>query len=208
VIYTLLNGIEFGIVLAFLVGPVFFSIIHTSIDKGFWVGVLVAVGVSISDLMYVLICYFGLSTFVTQPQVKIYMGFIGGAILLAFGAYYLFIKSRRKPADSAGEIPGRRKTRYLIKGFLINTMSPMVPLFWIGSVSMATLEFGYLTKSQFAVFFTGVLVTALATDIAKAYLAGRLRGIITPRILAWMNAGVGLVLIAFGGRLLLTAIQS
>ena len=34
----ILNGIQLGVVLAFLVGPVFFSIIQTSVEKGFWKG--------------------------------------------------------------------------------------------------------------------------------------------------------------------------
>ena len=38
----LFNGLKFGIVLAFLIGPVFFTIIQASIERGFWVGVLVA----------------------------------------------------------------------------------------------------------------------------------------------------------------------
>jgi threonine/homoserine/homoserine lactone efflux protein len=44
-----INGIVSGIVLAFLIGPVFFTIIQTSIERGFTSGVLVAVGVSFSD---------------------------------------------------------------------------------------------------------------------------------------------------------------
>jgi len=208
VIHALFNGIEFGIVLAFLIGPVFFAILQTSVERGFWVGVLVAVGVSISDLLYVLICYFGLSTFVTQPGVKLYMGVAGGGILLCFGAYYLFVKSRRQTFTNLESVKERRTYRYLAKGFLINSLSPMVPLFWIGAVSVATLDFGYTSGSYFAVFFAGVLVTAFGTDVLKAYLAGRLRNLITHRLLMILNMGVGTVLILFGCRLIYMAFQS
>lgn len=207
-IYTLLNGIEFGIVLAFLVGPVFFAILQASVEKGFWVGVLVAVGVSISDVMYVLICYFGLSALVTEPGVKAYMGIAGGLILLGFGSYHLFVKSRRQYVNKPAEVEERRTLRYILKGFLINSMSPMVPVFWIGAVSVATVDFGYASHMDFAVFFLGVLGTALLTDIGKAYVAGKLRELITRRLLALMNITVGLILIVFGGRLIYSVLQS
>jgi threonine/homoserine/homoserine lactone efflux protein len=208
VIYILLNGVEFGIVLAFLIGPVFFTILQASVERGIWVGVLVAIGVSVSDILYVLICYLGLSAFVAQPNVKFYMGLIGGFILFAFGVYHCFVKSRQRDFGNPGAVRERQVFQYLVKGFVINSMSPMVPLFWIGAVSMATLEFGYVSDSHFAVFFTGVLVTALVTDMLKAYLAGRLREMITHRLLVAMNVTVGLVLMAFGVRLFLISLQS
>ena len=207
-IEIVLNGIQFGFVLALLIGPVFFSILQASVEKGFWVGVLVALGVSASDLVYVLICYFGLSAFVTQPGVKYFMGLFGGVILLAFGAYHLLIKSRRRDFNNPGAIRDTRTARYLAKGFLINSMSPMVPLFWIGATSIATLDFGYQAGGQFGLFFAGVLGTALATDVGKAYLAGKLREYITHRVLVLMNVTVGVVLSVFGVRLIVVALQT
>lgn len=207
-IEIVLNGIQFGIVLAFLIGPVFFAILQASVEKGFWVGVLVALGVSASDVLYVLICYFGLSAFMTQPSVKYLMGLTGGVILLAFGAYHLLIKSRRRDFNNPGAIRDTRQARYLVKGFLINSMSPMVPLFWIGATSIATLDFSYQTGAQFGLFFAGVLGTALATDVGKAYLAGKLREYITHRVLVLMNVTVGLVLTVFGVRLIVVALQT
>src|SRR6185295_13522883 len=91
----ILNGIQLGVVLAFLIGPVFFSIIQTSVERGFWKGALVAMGVSISDIIYVVVCYFGLVHFFQDPQFRTYMAYVGGGILILFGLYYLIIKSRR-----------------------------------------------------------------------------------------------------------------
>ena len=56
----ILNGIVSGVVLAFLIGPVFFAIIQTSIERGFWSGVFVAMGVSLSDILYITVSYLGL----------------------------------------------------------------------------------------------------------------------------------------------------
>src|SRR6187549_3796093 len=90
-----LNGIKLGIVLAFLIGPVFFTIIQTSVERGFGKGVLVSIGVSISDLFYVVICCLGLIRLVENPAFHQQMAYVGGGILLLFGIYYLLVKNRK-----------------------------------------------------------------------------------------------------------------
>ena len=78
----------------------------------------------------------------------------------------------------------------------------MVLFFWIGTVSYATINFGYTKTSQFTLFFAFLLATVLSTDILKAYLADKLRAIITTRTLRIMNVALGILLIYFGLRLL------
>ena len=198
----ILNGIQLGVVLAFLIGPVFFSIIQTSVENGFWKGALVALGVSISDIIYVVVCYFGLVQFFQNPQFRTYMAYIGGGILILFGLYYLIIKSRRSLQTTTPESGERKKYRYIIKGLIINGLSPMVLIFWIGTISVASLDFGYTKGVEFFFFFAAVLMTVLATDLLKAYLAGKLRRLVTPKTIMVMNILLGLAMIGFGVRLL------
>jgi threonine/homoserine/homoserine lactone efflux protein len=196
------NGIQLGIVLALLVGPVFFTLIQTSVEKGFWNGALVAFGVSISDILYVTICYFGLFQFLNDPTSKKDMAYIGGAILIAFGLYHLIVKARRAKMVSFHSAEEKKPLKYILKGFIINGITPMVFIFWIGTISIATIDFGYSTGFEFFIFFTALLGTVLATDITKAFLADRLRRLITHRFLMIMNIVVGICLIGFGVRLL------
>jgi threonine/homoserine/homoserine lactone efflux protein len=197
------NGIQLGIVLAFLVGPVFFSIIQTSVERGFLKGALVALGVSISDILYVIICYFGLVQFVENPSFRIYMAYAGGGTLILFGLYYLIVKTRKLKNIAPEHLEEKRTYRYIMKGFVINGMSPMVLIFWIGTISVASLDFGYSKGIDFFIFFTAVLITVLSTDILKAYLAGKVRKVVTPRSMSVMNIILGIVMIAFGIRLIL-----
>lgn len=199
------NGLKLGIVLTFLIGPVFFTIIQTSIERGFWNGVWVALGVSVSDILYVTVCYFGLVQFIQEPTFRYYLAYVGGSILILFGIYHLFIKSRKKIAHALGSVQGKSKLRYFVKGFLINGISPMVLIFWVGTISVASLDFGYTRGVEFLIFFIVVLSTVLATDIGKAFLADKLRILFTPRFITIMNVGVGICLIIFGARLILRA---
>jgi threonine/homoserine/homoserine lactone efflux protein len=78
----------------------------------------------------------------------------------------------------------------------------MVLIFWIGTISVASLDFGYSKGLQFFLFFAAVLITVLGTDFAKAYLAGKLRKGITPKAMMVMNIALGLIMIGFGIRLM------
>jgi len=199
------SGFKLGIVLAFLIGPVFFTIIQTSVERGFKNGVLVSLGVSLSDILYVAICYFGLVQFINEPGFRQYLAYAGGGILVLFGLYHLFVKSR-KNIRTALEVEGSKKMyRYLVKGFIINGLSPMVLIFWIGTISVASMDFGYSLGYEFFIFFGMVLVTVLATDILKAYLADKLRRLITKRLMMIVNIIVGICLIIFGARLIYLA---
>jgi threonine/homoserine/homoserine lactone efflux protein len=201
----LLNGLQVGIVLTFLVGPVFFTIIQTSIERGFTRGALIAVGVSLSDILYVLICYLGFAQIMADSNMKVYLAYGGGVVLIGFGLYHLLVKSQGKPSGDRGAIDERRPFMYLVKGFIINGVTPMVLFFWIGTVSLATITYGYTEPGEFTLFFGAVLGIVLATDILKAYVADRLRLLLTPASLRIINIVMGIALIFFGCKLLLTA---
>jgi len=199
----ILDGIKFGVVLAFLIGPVFFTIIQASVERGFWHGVMVTLGVSLSDIIYVTICYFGLVQFINDPQFRIWMAYVGGGILIVFGLYHLFVKSQTKNKEQFEQDQKKPIYRYFIKGFIINGLSPSVLMFWVGTISLASIDFGYTKGSQFFIFFSSLLITVLLTDILKAYLAGKLRALVTARFMKIMNIILGIALIFLGVRLLI-----
>jgi threonine/homoserine/homoserine lactone efflux protein len=200
----IINGVISGLVLAFLIGPVFFTIIQTSIEKGFTSGVFVAVGVSLSDSIYILVSYLGLVQVAQAQNVRHYMAYTGGVILLGFGLYYLLVKRRRLAQFQfqAAQVEGGPWLKLVGKGFLINALSPMVLFFWIATVSLATTRFGYAHPAKATLFFISIVATVFSTDVVKAKLADKLRTLITPRVIRIMNIVLGVVMIVFAGRLI------
>ena len=200
----IINGIISGIVLAFLIGPVFFTIIQTSIERGFVSGVLVAVGVSLSDSVYILVSYLGLAQFMEAEDFRHYMAYAGGLILLGFGLYYLLVKRRKLAQFQFGVTPIESGPRLKLvgKGFLINALSPMVLFFWVATVSVATTRLGYAHPAKATLFFVSIVATVFSTDVIKAKLADKLRALITPRFIRIMNIVLGIVMIVFAGRLI------
>jgi threonine/homoserine/homoserine lactone efflux protein len=198
-----LNGIVSGIVLAFLIGPVFFTIIQTSIERGFVSGVFVAIGVSFSDALYIFVSYLGLVQFMETENFRHYLAYGGGIVLLLFGLYYLLIKSKKLAHYDPKKIEARSWLRLAAKGFIINGLSPMVLFFWIATVGVATTQLNYNTSHEAFIFFGSIVCTVFITDLIKAKLADKLRLLMTPIVIRIMNIILGVVLVIFAGRLIL-----
>ncbi len=200
-----LNGFISGIILALLIGPVFFTLIQTSIERGFPSGALVAVGVSLSDALYISLAYFGVYRLFDNGSFREYLGYFGGLVLLMFGVYYLFIKNRKIARLDPAQVRARDPFRLIAKGFVINGLSPMVLVFWLGAVGVATTKLGYAAPSKAIPYFTSIVCTVFLTDLIKAKLADQLRRLLTPQFIRKLNLALGFALMAFGLRLIFYA---
>jgi threonine/homoserine/homoserine lactone efflux protein len=202
---SILNGVISGIVLALLIGPVFFTIMQTSIERGFRSGFFVAVGVSLSDAFYISISYLGIYQLFDNADFREYLAYVGGIVLLAMGFYYLIVKSRKLAKYDPMKVEAKSPAKLILKGFIINGLTPMVLIFWIGTVGVATTKLGYVTPREAIPFFASIVITVFTTDVIKAKLADQLRRVLTPKFVRTLNFVLGLVLVIFGGRLIYLA---
>lgn len=193
------NGVLFGLTLMVMIGPVFFTILQTSLEKGFGKSILVAIGVSLGDVIMILLTYFGLSQFIGFEENKELIGYVGAIILAIFGVVNI-LKSNKKFIPKADDEPIVGFYRFIFKGLAINAISPFVPVFWIGTMSLATIEYGYKGSDLFIFFFT-ILVVVFATDVLKGYLATRLSKLINEKIMRILSICVGIILILFAIRM-------
>lgn len=199
---VILNGIISGLVLALLIGPVFFTIMQTSIERGFGSGALVAMGVSLSDTFYITVTYLGVYQLFDNGNFRLYLAYFGGVVLVIFGAYYLFIKSKRISRYDPGSLNTSSPWRLIGKGFIINGLTPTVLIFWLGTVGLATTKLGYSVPQKAIPYFASIVSTVFVTDVIKAKLADKLRVMLTVRLIRSLNIILGLVLLVFGARLI------
>ncbi|MFY0686112.1 MAG: LysE family transporter [Cyclobacteriaceae bacterium] len=193
------NGLLFGLVFVLALGPAFFALIQTSVHKGFKPAVFFALGISLSDVLYVGLILLGISGLFNNPEVKFWMGVIGTIVLLIVGVSYWFkpvhIVHNKEDMGSKAIL-----AKYILKGLLLNGLNPFIIVFWVSAVSLVNLNYEY-TFYQKTYFFIGVLVTILTTDIVKASLAQRLKQFITPEIVLRANRIVGSLFIIFSLRI-------
>lgn len=196
---VIFNGILFGLLLCVLIGPVFFALIQNAIEKGFNSGVFMAIGIAISDAFYIVVTYLGISQLTNNENFNMWLGGIGGTLMLGFGISYIF-----KPVPAKGLKRTHQETtkwfQQIVKGFVLNGVNPFVLFFWIGIVSKVTLTFEYNTN-QAITFFTVLVSTVFLVDLLKSHFAVKLSTIVTPRFMKIMNRVVGVALILFSVRL-------
>jgi threonine/homoserine/homoserine lactone efflux protein len=189
---TLLHGIKWGLFLTVLVGPIVFSLVQAGIEKGTRVGIVMGSGIWISDILFILAVYSGLSAVGLPPDFAFYTGIVGGLILISFGVVNFFVK----PKNSEEKII-RASTYggYFIKGFLINTINPFTVFFWI---TISTTEVSHLPLHQAILFYSGILGTLVLTDTLKVVLAKSIRKMLTPKSLFILRNVVGVAMVVFG----------
>jgi threonine/homoserine/homoserine lactone efflux protein len=197
-IEAILQGIGAGILFSFLTGPVFFSMIKTSIEKGFKAGFSLAIGVILSDIIFISLTIFSSQFVDYNADYNQYIGIIGGLFLLGVGLYYLINKVTVNYETS--EIVKVRKRGYIIKGFLMCLLSPTTLMFWImvGGIVSGQLHYEMAEK---VVFFVVAMCTQLFVDFIKTYYAAKLRYRIKEKNIKIMNRIAGAVIIIFAIRL-------
>jgi threonine/homoserine/homoserine lactone efflux protein len=198
----ILSGIVFGLVLAIMLGPVFFTLLQTSLHEGFKAGVYLAFGVLVSDACCIVVAYLFASQLDLTHKYRIAVGWIGGFLMIGFGIINFFRKVKPKEVDDD------KKTvhaKFLLKGFFMNLLNPAVLLFWISIIGLVKLKEEY-TKFHEAVFFASVLATVFSTDLLKSFVANRISHLLNASVLHWINWVVGSVLVAFGLRMIVKVI--
>ena len=93
-------AIPLGFFLAFMIGPVFFMLIETSITKGVRAAVAFDVGVIIADVIFIAIAY--LSSFQLLENLSNLPGLyiFGGTILSVYGLIILIKKPNEKEIEN------------------------------------------------------------------------------------------------------------
>ena len=196
---TIISGIGLGLVLSFLTGPVFFALIKTSIEKGFYAGVSLAGGVLISDIFYVALTLFGTSFIALENTYRLPIGITGSVVLLSIGIYYLFKKVKINYENITST---RHNTGYFFKGFFMCIFNPAVLIYWVSVTSSVISIAGQFKPAEIIPFFGSILLTQLGVDAIKAHYANKLRYRIKEHTMKRLNQIAGVLIIIFAFRLI------
>ncbi|WP_316793614.1 LysE family translocator [Pedobacter frigoris] len=200
---AILQGIGAGILFSFLTGPVFFSMIKTSIEKGFKAGFSLAIGVIFSDIIFITLTIFSSQFVDYNSEYNQYVGIIGGLFLFGIGLYYLFNKV--KVNYDISETVRIKKRGYILKGFLMCLLSPSTLMFWIMVGGIISVQLHY-DMTEKVVFFVIAMATQLSVDCVKTYYAAKLRYRIKEKNIQTLNKIAGAVIIIFAIRIFIEVI--
>jgi threonine/homoserine/homoserine lactone efflux protein len=192
------QGMLFGIALCFSIGPAFFGLIQTSLKHGYGSGIAMALGIFASDLIYLLLAYFGLSGWLTDEKYAIPVGIVGGVLLIGYGIVQIMKKNVVQSVDG-GPIEFKRPTRgaSVLKGFLMNMFNPIVVLLWVAALGLASHKLNN-DKTLIIIYFAATLATVLGTDILKSLAAAKIKNYLNEKIIHKVNTIAGIILIISG----------
>ncbi|CAM3597146.1 LysE family translocator [Flavobacterium chungbukense] len=199
-INDILAGLPWGLFLSFMVGPVFFILLETSITKGFRAAIVFDFGVVLGDIFFIAIAYLGSYRLISSLKDKPALFIFGGIIMLAYGIIsFVRLKNEEKIDDEEidRDIIKRNYGSLFIKGFLLNVINIGVLGFWLAVIISIGPKLE-MQNSRMITFFAAVIITYLLVDCLKIILAKQLKSKMTPTNILKIKKGISIVLMVFG----------
>ena len=190
------SGIPIGFLFSFALGPVFFTIIKTSLERGFRSTIPITVGVILADLVLLALAYSGVEAFMpTGVDVSFWVDICGGVFLIVLGVFGILNRNK----VSVGREIGATTLFFqnLSKGFFLNILNPANFMEWVGAAGVLKTKYHFEVYQNIS-FFTGALIGAGATSLAISYFAARLRNVLSVKVMRYINIVSGILFIAFG----------
>ena len=191
-------AIPLGFFLSFMIGPVFFVLLETSVVKGFRAAISFDLGVVLADIIFIFLAYFSsyqlLENLSNQPGLYIF----GGTLLSLYGVIVFSKKTKGELLDTNPHAP--LKSNYLqlfVKGFLLNFINVGVLVFWLGIIIVVGPNLD-ANPSRFLLFFGTLIISYFLTDVVKILLAKRLKAYLTPLIILNIKKALGVLLLICG----------
>jgi len=197
----LYKGFFFGLTLQLALGPVFFTLLNISLRQGLPAALAMVGGVALADALYIVMSFTGISHLLTVPVIKPIIAYLAATLLLVFGLSYF--RCARPLSVSLGTQPNETKGYYFFYGLRLTLANPLTIVFWSCTFSALIVSQG-MTQLDLVLYAFGCILSTL-TFLAVTSLLGRfLSQLLKPRLLTLLNYLVGLFLIGFACRIILS----
>lgn len=206
-IYDFKNAFLIGFFMAFMIGPVFFMLIQTSILKGAKAAIVFDLGVILGDISFILIAYYGSRSMLEKIKDDPRLFFIGGLVLIIYGLITYFDKENKKEAIESAKtidvpIVKNNYLKLFFKGYFLNFINIGVLAFWLGTVLVIGPTLNMNQNTIFS-YFAVIILGYFLTDLGKIFLAKQLKDKMTPIIIYKIKKIMGIILIICGVFLIL-----
>ncbi|MGB1216345.1 MAG: LysE family translocator [Saprospiraceae bacterium] len=204
----ILEGIGLGLVLSVSIGPIFFALVQTSLRQGLGAGVFVGSGIWVSDFLFILFTYLGISSLTALRENEIFLfwfSLVGGLFLLAFGLILFF---KKPPSlEELRTVPQRDSSILSLwgSGFLVNTLNPFTIFFWLTTMTNGVVVKSFSTLDVI-IYFGSIMGVIVLTDFLKAYFANALRKHLQPVHLKYFGWLSGVIVMCFASLIIYSGV--
>lgn len=170
-------------------GPIFFSIVQSSIEKGWRYGVAIALGTCTSDLFMsfgVFILFKNQKEIIVSPGLKL----LGGLVLLIFGMYQF---KRKKEAGRNELEKETHKIKYFIKGAFLNLGNPINYVNWFTIILV--LRSFKMSREIELIHLTGIILVIFLVDLTLSVSLAKFKERFTPFFIRRLRQVVGIIFV-------------
>ena len=198
----ILSAIPLGFFLSFMIGPVFFVLLETSVVKGFKAAIFFNLGVVLADIVFITIAFFSsyrlIQTIKDDPALFIF----GGLVMLTYGIISFINTSKEAnktkiDEEDPIELAKNNYVTLFFKGFFLNFINIGVLGFWLAILLTIGPQLE-LKASRMLTFFSTLIISYFITDIFKILLAKQLRSKLNSKNILSIKKLISIILIVSG----------
>lgn len=196
------KGLKFGMLLQLAVGPMCLLVFNTSAKNGLLMGLSLVLAITLIDLLFITLSGLGVGAIIDKEPIKKGIKVFGVLVLVLFGANIIAGAFQISLIPNIQLFGEASEKGIFIQGLLLTASNPLTIVFWSGVFSTQVIENNY-NRVQLCYFGLGCVLSTICFLSFIALLGVVISGFISQSIMQLMNVVVGVVIIYFGGRLLL-----
>nr|WP_246582663.1 LysE family transporter [Clostridium mobile] len=174
------------------VGPVFFAVLHKSINEGFSEALKMTFAVALVDAFYICISFTAISTLFKVQYLHKIISILGMIVLIYFGLTY--IRNANKKSDA---FENKNKSNSFINGLKLTLINPLTIVFWSGTFASLIAANKLIGIFNIVIYSIGC-VSATIIFLAITSLSGKyIKKFINIKVLKLIDYTIGIILIYF-----------
>jgi L-lysine exporter family protein LysE/ArgO len=193
-----LRNLFLGITLAAPIGPAGVAVIQNGLRHGFTRAFFTGLGVTMADATFLLVVFFGLSSFLDISIVKVTIWCFGAGVLLYFG--YRGIRGAKDGYDLEADTIATARNPFLV-GYLVNASNPISVVWWSGVFgSLLSETIGSTSRLMALANSSTILIGILVWHSSISILTHWGRRFLNERVTRSISMIAGSALLLFGLR--------
>lgn len=194
-----LEGLKFGLLLQFAVGPMCLMVFNTAQNAGFLAALSLVLAIALVDAFYILLASLGASELLGKEKVEKIVKITGAIVLMIFGLNIVLNVFDINIIPGLNLNPNSKNA--FIQGLILTLSNPITIVFW-GCVLTTKIVEEKFKKKELNVFSIG-LVSATLLFLTMVAVLGMILSNFIPNVISKiLNIAVGLIIIIFGIKLL------
>ena len=153
-----IEGLKFGLLLQFAVGPMCLMVFNTAQNTGFFVAMSLVIAIALVDAFYILLASLGASKLLENEKVEKVVKIVGAIVLMIFGLNIIL------NVFGINIIPGlnlnSNSSSAFIQGIILTLSNTITIVFW-GSILTTKIIEEKFKKKELIIFSVGLVSATL-----------------------------------------------